>query len=254
MERVAFLVERTGQRIGALLNPDTLVVRRLSGVRQQQVPHGPLAGAELRDDPLLFTGGGSTELLLDLLFDVSLAGANFPGEDVRQLTAPLWDLSENQADDGGRPRPPLVRFVWGKSWNVPGIVAAVSERLEYFTTGGVPRRSWLRMRLLRVEESEAARPPARPLVMAAPEIAGAGAAPPEWDGTEPSATIVGAPGETADAPGDAGPRLDELAFRWFGDASLWRLVAAFNGVADPLDLPAGQRVRMPQVTAGDARR
>lgn len=249
MERVAFLVERTGQRIGALLNPETLVVRRLSGVRPQQVPGGPLAGAELRDDPLLFTGGGSTELQLDLLFDVSLAGAGFQGEDVRQLTAPLWDLAENQSDDRGRSRPPLVRFVWGKSWNVPGVVAAVSERLEHFTTGGVPRRSWLRMKLLRVEEDAAERPPVRPPALVAPEAAGGVAPPPEWDGSEPAATVVGAPGEGDGTPG-AGPRLDELAFRWFGDASLWRLVAAVNGIADPLRLPAGQRLRMPQAGGG----
>jgi len=249
MEHVAFLVERTGQRIGALLNPETLIVRRLSGVRPQQVPGGPLAGAELRDDPLLFTGGGSTELLLDLLFDVSLAGTSFQGEDVRRLTAPLWDLAENQADERGRSRPPLVRFVWGKSWNVPGIVAAVSERLEHFTTGGVPRRSWLRMKLLRLEEHETDRPVAPPLVMASPDVTGV-TTPPPWDGVAPAATIVGAPGGTAEAAGDAGPRLDELAFRWFGDPSLWRLVATFNDVVDPLQLPAGQRLRMPQPEAG----
>ncbi|WP_423225313.1 hypothetical protein [Candidatus Amarolinea aalborgensis] len=151
MERVAFLVEETNERLRCLLNPETLVLRRTAGVRPRQSTSGQVTGLGLADDPLLYTGGGRTELDLDLLFDVTLPGSSVTSEDVRDLTAPLWRLAENSQATAGASRPPLVRLIWGKSWNIPGIVVAVAERLEHFTAAGVPRRSWLRLRLLRVE-------------------------------------------------------------------------------------------------------
>src|SRR5579883_3167001 len=149
MERVTFIVEKTRQRLDCMLNPDSLVVDRLAGIRSRRLGGNLVTGSGLSDDPLLYTGGGRTELRMDLLFDLSLLpGPNAAIEDVRTLTAPLWNLAEN-SDDEGYGRPPLVRFVWGKSWNVLGIVGAVSERLEYFDAQGNPRRSWLRLKLIR---------------------------------------------------------------------------------------------------------
>jgi hypothetical protein len=62
MERVAFLIEETGERIVCLLNPESVVVRRTAGVRPRRSIGGSLAGSELADDALLFTGGGTTEM------------------------------------------------------------------------------------------------------------------------------------------------------------------------------------------------
>ena len=72
-----------------------MVIRRNAGVRQRLTASGQLTGAGLADDPLLFTGGGRTELELDLLFDVSLAGSSYHSKDVRDMTRPLWNLAEN---------------------------------------------------------------------------------------------------------------------------------------------------------------
>jgi hypothetical protein len=158
MERIAFLLEETGERIDCLLNPESFVVRRMAGVQSRRSIGGPLTGAALTDDPLLYTGGGRTELTLDLLFDVSLATNPTPLTDVRAMTQPLWNLAENRADERSG-KPTLVRFIWGKAWNVPAVVAAVAERYEYFTPEGVPQRSWLRMRLVRVSEPAAEETP-----------------------------------------------------------------------------------------------
>src|SRR4030067_1490373 len=100
MERAAFVIEDTNQRLECLLNPESLVVRRVAGVRSRASLGGKLTGARLAEDPLLYTGGGRTELELDLLFDVNLAGSSVASEDVRALTAPLWNLAENAARDG----------------------------------------------------------------------------------------------------------------------------------------------------------
>ena len=88
MERVAFLIDATGERIDCLLNPETFEVSRLAGVRPRGSASGQLVGAGLADDPLLFTGGGRTELTLDLLFDVDLVDEATRPADVRALTAP----------------------------------------------------------------------------------------------------------------------------------------------------------------------
>ena len=43
MERVAFVVESTGERLGCLLNPESLVLRRLAGIRPRLSIHSRLA-------------------------------------------------------------------------------------------------------------------------------------------------------------------------------------------------------------------
>ncbi|MDI1463780.1 hypothetical protein QEZ54_22605 [Catellatospora sp. KI3] len=211
MERIAFLVDATGERIDCLVNPETLVVRRLAGVRPAALP-GAVVGTGV-DDALLYTGGGRTELVLDLLFDVDLVEPAHRPDDVRELTGRLWHLAEN-----GGGRLPLVRLVWGKSWNLPGVVVNVAERLDAIDASGTPRRSWLRLKLVRTE-GEAAAPPART-----------------------SAAAVQVTGNGADG---AGVRFDLLAATALGDPTRWRELAEHNGVTNPLAVAPGSVLGVP---------
>ena len=244
MERVAFLIEKTGERIGCMLNPETLVTRRSAGVVKRSGSIGPLQGARQTDDPLLYIGGGSTEMILDLLFDTTLAGdsSEEPG-DVRALTRPLWNLAENSSDDQGQGQVPIIRLVWGKTWNIPGVVTGVAERLEFFTEAGVPRRSWLRMRFCRVHLDDQASLPSPE----APDLEDL--LPPETFEAGSSRTAVevtGGPPLQQDL--DATPsRLDEIAYHNYGSADLWRTVAWFNKIADPLRVAAGTLLRIPDL-------
>jgi hypothetical protein len=268
MERVVFLIEGSNERLGCLLNPETLLVRRTAGLQPRQSIGGWLSGAGMSDDPLLHTGGGRTELQLDLLFDVSLAGSSLTGEDVRELTAPLWRLAENSDRQSGRPRSqqtPQVRFLWGKAWDVPGVITAVAERLEQFNAAGAPQRSWMRLRLLRVND---------PTVLEAGEQPGDTAVPPlpadwpeewglpgeDWDVHQmvggPSPAATGDQSEETDEPAPApsnieGERLDQLAYLYFGDPALWRLLATINDVADPLHIASGTLLRIPPALRRD---
>ncbi|MGI9175541.1 MAG: hypothetical protein ACR2GR_09520, partial [Rhodothermales bacterium] len=209
MERVAFLIEETNERLGCLLNPEGLVMRRKAGVRARRSATGHLTGTGLTDDPLLFTGGGRTELQLDLLFDIQLGGSTITDPDVRALTRPLWNLAEQTDGSEAQRQLSLVRFVWGKSWNILGAVVAVAERLEHFTQAGVPQRSWIRLLFLRLDQ-----PPPEPAAIVRPAasfseeelaqleeggvhelIGGAAGGPPGAEGTEGVATaddLVGA--------------------------------------------------------------
>ena len=238
MERVAFLLEDSGERLGCLLNPESLVLRRQAGIQPRQSAGGLVTGAELADDQLLYSGGGRTELTLDLLFDVSLDGSSITSDDVRDLTRPLWELAENTRP-GGYGRPPLCRFVWGKSWNIPGVVAAVAERLEVFTAEGVPRRSWLRMRMLRaLEPITAQRPPRAPRAAVEQSQPGVLGSPGQVEMHE----ILG--GEAA----EGGERPDQLAYQYYGDASLWRELLTRNGIDDPMRIPAGHLLEIPPLS------
>jgi hypothetical protein len=249
MERAAFLIEDTGERISCMLNPDSVTMRRRAGVRTRDSISGPLAASGIADDPLLFTGGGSTELQLDLLFDTSIAGTSLETEDVRELTSALWAFAENTAgEDQTYGRPQLVRFVWGKHWNVPGIVASVSERLEYFSDGGAPRRSWLRMRLLRAAE---------PVVGMSGEAAVSDVPPlpgPDELNIPPEDMIIHETVGGGSTPDDENPenvsgeRPDELAHRYLGDPGAWRWVVGPSGIDDPLHVPPGTTLRIPPPT------
>lgn len=286
MERVAFLVERTGERIPCLLNPESVVARRYAGIRPAGAPGTRLTGTDLSDDPLVFTGGGRTELELDLLFDTSLlpgpvtapqaapnppsaASQVAPGSapmpmarpdgaiDVRSLTGPLWRLAENAAAAGEFGAPPLARFVWGRSWNVLGVISAIAERVEQFDVEGTPSRSWLRLRMLRVPEARPASPPAAPapdaLEAAAATTSGAGTAAQlaTTDAEEVAHEVLGG------GDGERGERLDVIAARYYpGQPWMWRFLAAANNLDSAPWAPAGAILRIPPAptlpAAGDA--
>ncbi len=255
MERVAFLIEPNGPRIACLLNPEGLTVKREAGVSARRAGGGPVAGRGLSDDPLHFTGGGATELNLDLMFDVDLIASPAPSRpsDVRDLTGPLWRLTENVGPEGNYGPPPIVRLIWGKAWNIAGVATAVSERFDRFSADGMPRRSWMRMRLSRVPDESVRVPPLTP--------------PPVWpvisDPIEPAPpgeegggvgglvhAAIGSGDGADEVDGVGGERLDEIAQRYYGSASLWRLLALANDVADPIRVQAGALLQIPGSGAG----
>lgn len=243
MVRVGFVIESTGETISCLLNPVSLIVSRTAGIVPERTLSGAFSRRSAADAPLLYTGGGRTELHLELLFDAPLNTAMKAGvslappqeSDVRDMTAAFFALSENTADPAGLP---IVRFVWGKAWNLRGIVAAVSERLEHFSQSGVPQRSWMTMRFLRVLEPamQNDRPVAAPLLDLSPS------------GRDRAKDHIVAGGQGA---GDvSGQRLDAIAARYYGDPSLWRAIARYNGIDDPSRVPEGTTVRLPPVQGG----
>jgi Contractile injection system tube protein len=242
MERAAFLIEDSGARIPCLLNPASVVLRRAAGVRPRFSVGGPLTGAGVSDSPLLFTGGGTTEITMDLLFDVSLARSDPPPENVRELTEPLWRLAENETKPGEYGRPPAVRFVWGKAWNIPGVVVAVSERLEYFTQAGTPQRSWLRLRMLRITSDEAE--PTAPVTTPAEPGEGTDV----WGPGDFPTPVNESDVRRYDLIGDgegAAERPDAIAAACGFAPEDWPAIMEFSGVDDPTALQAGQTLRIP---------
>jgi hypothetical protein len=314
MERVTFLVERTGERIPCLLNPEKLEVRRSAGIVRRRNASGGVIGNPRTDDPLVATGGGVTEYELKLLFDVDLlagpsdsggvapAAAPTPvpsqdvgatlgltalaeddavdagGEDsteetpeeepadttaepeppaddsvvepaaataavprssidVRTLTQPLWALAENGDPVAGNLALQRVRLIWGCSWNVPGVILAVAERLECFDEQGVPKRSWLSLLMRRVEEQlESGNAPAPPTSR---QFELNPAEPDAGDSSDDSVTLP------VDEDGTALTPLYLVAADRYGDPRYDRAIAEYNDLDDLLEVDPGQAIRLP---------
>ena len=292
MERVTFLVERTGDRIPCLLNPEALEVRRSAGIVRRRGAGGAIIGNPRTDDPLVATGGGVTEYELKLLFDVDVLAAQSgsgvlapaaavvpapadsllaglaegeegaegaetapaaeppapltpapdpPTIDVRTLTQPLWSLSENGEPVAGLLAPQRIRFIWGCSWNVPGVIVSVAERLECFDSQGVPKRSWLSMLLRRIEE----------------ELEGGSAPPvptsPQFEVNSPDPATADSGDDSVVVPVDdegvALTPLHVIAAERYGDPRYNRAIAEYNDLDDLLELEEGQPIRLPPASA-----
>lgn len=236
MERVTFLAEENNQRLSCMLNPETLLLKRSSGVRPRESLSGPVESGNRGDNPLLFTGGGHTILELDLVFDVSIPGSSIVTKDVRDLTKPIWDLSENYQRSDRRHRPALCRFIWGKCWNIPGVVSAVAERLESFTPEGIPRRSWLRLRLLRMQQQPQSSLRENEFWPTSETRTGttmSGSSNLPAGGQSPD-TQAGFGTAVPDITENSAERIDLYSFHTTGDPANWRETATVFNLADPL--------------------
>jgi hypothetical protein len=234
MDRVAFLIDETGERVDCLLNPETVQVTRLGGVRPRSVAGGQLVGSGLADDPLIFTGGGRTEITLDLLFDVEMVEEQNRPADVRELTRKLWMLAENSAEEHGSTRPPKFSLVWSTTWYVPAVFVSIAERFDAFIFGGTPRRSWIRLKLVRVAES----------AQAAQQGFEEDLATASTPKVEPGTAVL-ATGDGDTQPDYSGVRFDLLAHDALGSPLRWRLLAEHNRIANPFEVPSGTTLSVP---------
>lgn len=239
LAKITIQPEGGGDPITCLLNPESLVRRRVAGVRPRRSLNGLLTSKGTQDDALLYTGGGTTELTLELLFDTSLDSGK---EDVRDMTDPLWALAENSEQKDGVVRSAPVTITWGghnlfQTEDYPdplkGIVVAIAERWERFTGFGVPQRAWVRMRLLRVKNSPLPQPPTRSL---SPTVS--------QQLISPDADIPPEQVQTYQTIGDGIPP-DQIAQQVYQDPRLWRPIMSYNDIDDPFHIPAGTTLVIP---------
>ena len=141
-----------------------------------------------------------------------------PTGDVEQEMKALWDWTKPREDVLGAKSAPWLRFQWGAKNYFKCYIESLSVTYTLFSRSGAPLR-----------------PTAEVTLKETVDILGA---------TNPSS---GGPGGERSHTIAAGESLHALAHRFYGHPRLWRGLAAFNGIDDPLRVPTGQRIGLPDV-------
>lgn len=175
--------------------------------------------------PPQFSGSQASKLDLEMFFDASAkqdGSVVATVEKLFELTVPT-DLSLKN----NRPSPPWVVFRWGGLTGFLAYVSKVSAKYTLFTSSGVPIRALCRVTL---EELSGDAPRQNPTS----------------GGTVPQQVHEFVEGDT----------LPGIAQAEYGKATLWRSVAAFNGIDDPARVRPGTRLLLPpldEIRAGARR-
>jgi nucleoid-associated protein YgaU len=171
-----------------------------------------------------FTGAGPQTVQMEIWFDAWDAA----GADVARSVMTLfgWTKPTPASITKKLPRPPVLGFEWGSNRILADIkffLKTVNAKYVLFRPDGTPVRASATITLEEVPED----PPKQNPSSGARESR--------------RSHLVG-----------AGDSLHSIAWREYGDAGLWRGLAAFNGIDDPLRVEAGTRILVP--TADEARR
>jgi nucleoid-associated protein YgaU len=176
------------------------------------------AGAKSATKPN-FQGANPQTLQMEIFFDEYESGGN-----VTAKVATLFEwlkptkLSFNQKT----PEPPLLAFEWGVNdalKNFRGFLKSVSAKYTMFRGDGLPTRASANVTLEEVPLDDAKQNPT-------------------------SGAIAGRSARVM----HEGDSLASVAYAEYGDATLWRSLAAFNDIDDPLRLKPGARILVPTIS------
>jgi len=216
--------EDTKAVITCLFNPTEYTVAKTNSWEAKKV-----VGKNV--PPLVFTGGGSSTMSMQLFFDVNewqydSAGGGAPTQPqrdgVREYIAELWKLV--LIDEGKknastkRSRPPLCTFQWGQNWWFKAAITSLTVRYTLFREDGVPVRATADVTF---QEAE--------------------------DDTEQKLTNPTSHSEEGYKRREVRPMdtLASIATEEYGSPNKWRRIADANGLEDPLGLRPGQLLAIP---------
>ncbi len=171
-----------------------------------------------------FTGAGPQSVQMEVWFDAWDAD----DADVTRSVTTLFEWTKPTPSSITKklPRPPVLGFEWGSNRILADLkvfLKTVNAKYVLFKPDGTPVRASATISLEEVPED-----------------------PPKQN---PSS---GARESRRSHLIDAGDSLHAVAYREYGDANLWRGIAAFNDIDDPLRVAAGTRILVP--TSDEARR
>lgn len=164
--------------------------------------------------PPQFTGAQPSKLTLEMFFDASAKQDTSVVKTVEKLfsltTPTATSMSSKKAS------PPWVVFRWGSLTGFLAYVSAVSAKYTMFTADGLPIRATCSVTL--------------------EELAG--------DAPKQNPTSGGLLPHRVHQVVE-GDSLAAIAYREYGEASMWRSVADVNRVDDPMRLRPGDRILLP---------
>jgi nucleoid-associated protein YgaU len=172
----------------------------------------PARGAASAPNPE-FVGAQARTIGLTLILD-GPSSQRSVAADAQLLQS--WCNPTPDSITAGTPQPPLVKLDWAEPALFEAYLATVNVTYQLFDANGVPLRASVDVTLK--ESPVSAR------------------------NQNPSS---GGPAGHRTHVVDAGETLQSVAYRVYGDPTLWRALARYNRVEDPLRLSAGTRLDLP---------
>lgn len=173
----------------------------------------PATGAK-KAGPPQFTGAEPCKLTLEMFLDATATHDTSVVNTVETLFSCCAPTAKSAGND--KPAPPLVALHWGKVTSFAAFVTSVSAKYTLFSADGTPIRAVCSVSL---EEM-----PVEP-----------------W---RQNPTSGGLAVRRAHKLVD-GDTLASVAYAEYGDPAMWRPLAAFNGIDDPLRLRRGTQLLLP---------
>jgi Contractile injection system tube protein/LysM domain len=209
----AYLMTETKKKIEFMFNPQDLEFSKTTTWGSNDTPGS-------NAPQLQFNSGGSVEFSLTALFD-----STADGKPVTKITDELYKLTvtdksiKGTKEDRNMARPPWVQFHWGKMRSFKAVVTKLDLKFTYFTADGTPLRASVSMSFRQYMD----------------------------EGTlAPQNPTSGTPNPGQIRRVESGQYLDTIADELYGDSSKWRSIADANGIDDPLAIPVGKSLIIPE--------
>jgi nucleoid-associated protein YgaU len=164
--------------------------------------------------PPEFKGPEPGKLTLEMFFDATAKHDGSVVAAVDKLFSCCVATEKTHANN--KPMPPLVKFKWGGITSFPAYVTSVSAKYTLFSADGTPIRATCTVSLQEM--------------------------PGEKGKQNPTSGSIAARSIHRVVVGDT---LASIAYREYGDPTLWRPLATFNRVDDPLRVPLGSVLMLP---------
>jgi Contractile injection system tube protein len=171
-----------------------------------------------------FNGANPQTLQLEIFLDASAGGAESVAAKIATLIG--WVNPTEDSVKKKKPQPPILKFEWGENpvlTDFQAYLKTVTAKYVLFAPGGTPLRATANVTLEEV--------------------------PPEAKKQNPTSGAIHGRRSHLLLEGES---LAGLAWAEYEDAGLWRGLAAFNGIDDPLRVRPGRSLLLP--TADEARR
>ena len=210
----AYLETELAAQIPCLFNPTKLQMQK-----SNSWSGGDSSGRNAPE--LVFQGGGSGSLSLELTFDTTHEGV--PVTDYTNAVSELMSVNTELSDyDSARNngRPQWVKFHWGDMHTFKAVITSMDLTFTYFASSGMPLRANISISLTQYE----------------PEAS--------WGPQNPTS---GTPAPHRLHQVQKGETLDRISARHYGDATKWRIIAEANAITDPLALRPGSLLAIPRL-------
>ena len=198
-------------------NPKELTIAKSAKWERKPARNAQSAG------PAEFKGADPCKLTLEIFFDATGSHDGSVVASVEKLFSCCVPTQQSRSKK--KATPPLVVFTWGQITSFPAFITSVSAKYTLFAPNGTPIRATCSVSL---EEM-----------------------PGEHGKQNPTSGSVAAQRVHRVVSGDS---LASLAYREYGDATMWRVLAEYNGVDDPQRLRSGSMLLLPDpdelLTAG----